>query len=76
MTLVSSEASQRCGLSPGAEYTLIVAPIELQLKQPESQEILFKWPYRLFYYVNSIVTSLALLRNLLSLFELLLFLCC
>uniref|UniRef100_A0A069DYW5 Putative downstream of tyrosine kinase 1 n=1 Tax=Panstrongylus megistus TaxID=65343 RepID=A0A069DYW5_9HEMI len=46
VTLVSSEASQRCGLTPGVEYTLVVAPSELQLKQPESQDILFTWPYR------------------------------
>ncbi|KAK9509371.1 hypothetical protein O3M35_006703 [Rhynocoris fuscipes] len=46
VTVASSEASQRCGLSAGVEYILVVASSELQLRRPETQELLFTWPYR------------------------------
>lgn len=45
MKLVSSEASDRCGLIPG-HYTLVVTPAALQLRDSSEQHILFTWPYR------------------------------
>ncbi|XP_054284474.1 docking protein 2 isoform X2 [Macrosteles quadrilineatus] len=41
--LVSSDASERCGLIPGT-YTLVVTQAALQLR--DEQKILFTWPYR------------------------------
>ncbi|KAL1122637.1 hypothetical protein AAG570_002964, partial [Ranatra chinensis] len=45
VNLVPTEASKRCGLLPG-RYTLVVAPAELQLRDPEYQRILLTWPYK------------------------------
>lgn len=43
--LVSSEASNRCGLSAGY-YTLLATPTALQLIDSDDQKTLFTWPYR------------------------------
>jgi len=43
--LVQSEASKRCGLEPG-QYTLVVAPTALQLRDADTNELLLTWPYR------------------------------
>lgn len=43
--LVPSEASTNCGLEPGP-YTLVVTPTALQLREHNSNQLLFTWPYR------------------------------
>ncbi|KAK3914373.1 Docking protein 2 [Frankliniella fusca] len=43
--LVPSEASTNCGLDPGP-YTLVVTPTALQLREHNSYDLLFTWPYR------------------------------
>jgi hypothetical protein len=52
--LVSSEASERCGLKAG-EYTLVVAPAELQLRLDHLT--LLTWPYRYDHYHITILIS-------------------
>ncbi|KAJ1521214.1 hypothetical protein ONE63_002901 [Megalurothrips usitatus] len=43
--LVPSDASTNCGLDPGP-YTLVVTPTALQLREHNSNQLLFTWPYR------------------------------
>ncbi|XP_075222976.1 docking protein homolog isoform X2 [Lycorma delicatula] len=43
--LVASEASERCGLTPGP-YTLVLTPSALQLRDSSEQSILYTWPYK------------------------------
>ncbi|XP_034243819.1 docking protein 3 [Thrips palmi] len=43
--LVPSDASANCGLEPGP-YTLVVTPTALQLREHNSNQLLFTWPYR------------------------------
>lgn len=43
--MVSSEASNRCGLSAGY-YTLLATPVALHLLDSDDQKTLYKWPYR------------------------------
>ncbi|KAF6199438.1 hypothetical protein GE061_007464 [Apolygus lucorum] len=45
VVLVSTDASDRCGLSPG-DYVLVVAPEELQLRIPGAHNLLYTWPFR------------------------------
>nr|CAD7394024.1 unnamed protein product [Timema cristinae] len=45
VNLVSSEASRRCGLEPGA-YTLVVSSAAIQLRDSANHHLHFVWPYR------------------------------
>lgn len=47
MKLISSDASERCGLKDQTYYTLVITPIALQLRESdENNTLLLTWPYR------------------------------